>query len=90
MAHCNHQYLERIAEVSRYFGKDERLSDSSRVLFSRAFDLADSSKYAFNLNSSLDEAFSLLCAACKAGGLDQCKGIHCGFISCHLLWNYSS
>ena len=90
MAHCNHQYLERIAEVSRYFGKDERLSDSSRVLFSRAFELADSSKYAFLQNNSQDEAFSLLCAACKAAGLDQCKGEQCGFLSCHLLWNYSS
>lgn len=89
MAHCNHQYLKRLADVSRHHGKDEGLPDSSRILFSKAFDLADTSTYAFKNDNTLDEAFTLLCSACKAAGLDQGKGKQCGLLSCHLLWNYS-
>lgn len=90
MNDCNHQYLKRLADVSRLHRKDEHLPDPARMLFSKAFDLADSNKYAFKNDNTLDEAFTLLCSACKAAGLEQCKGTQCGLLSCHLLWNYSS
>ena len=89
MTQSNHQYLERLAEVSRNLGKDEGLPDASRAMFAKAFDLADTSKNAFKNDNSLDQAFTLLCSACKTAGLDQCRDKQCGFLSCHLLWDYS-
>ncbi len=90
MANCNHQYLKRLADVSKHHGHDEYLPDSARMLFAKAFDLADAGKYTFKNDNTLDDAFVLLCSACQAAGLDPCKGNQTGLLSCRLLWDYSS
>jgi len=90
MSISNPQYLDRLAEIGKHFGKDEGLPECSRQLFCRATDMAEDSKYdsvAANCNP-VEQTFSVLCEACKAAGLHQCKGN--GFLSCRLVWNHSS
>lgn len=88
MTNASHQYLERLAEVSRQLGKDECLPDASRRLFSKAFDLADNCECAYTADQRVAESFTALCAACQAAGLHQCR--RSGLLSCPLVWNYSS
>jgi hypothetical protein len=92
MSISNQQYLDRLVEIGKELGKDERLPDDSRQLFSRASDLAETRRYdsAAADSDPLDQAFDVLCEACKAAGLHQCKEGQNGFLACQLVWNYSS
>jgi len=88
----NQQYLDRLAEISKDLGKDERLPDASRQLFSKALDLADAHRYdsvAADCNP-VEQTFGVVCEACKVAGLHQCEKGHSGFLACRLVWNYSS
>lgn len=88
MTDGNVQYLERLAEVSREFGRKEELPEDSRLLFSEAFGLAEDCQYGDAAERRVDQAFTVLCAACKAAGLHQCKSG--GLLSCRLVWDYDS
>lgn len=92
MSISNQQYLDRLAEIGKHFGKDECLPDSSRQLFSKAMGMAEDYKYhsvSADCNP-VEEAFSVLCQACKAAGLRQCQESQNGFLACQLVWSYSS
>lgn len=88
----NYQYMERLAEISKQYEKDEGLPAACRQLFSKAFDLAGHYKYSPGNTdgNTLDETFSVLCDACKSAGLHRCKENQRGFLSCQLVWNYPS
>lgn len=88
----NQQYLDRLAEISKELGKDERLPDASRQLFSKALDLADAHRYDSTTGDCdpLEQTFDLLCEACKTAGLHRCKEGQNGFLACQLVWNYSA
>ena len=92
MSISNQQYLDRLAEISKHLGKDEDLPDASRQLFSKALRLADAHRYdSVSANCDpVEETFSVLCEACKAAGLHQCKDGRNGFLACQLVWSYSS
>lgn len=92
MSISNQQYLDRLAEISKDLGKDERLPDASRQLFSKALSMADAHRYdsvGADCNP-VEEAFTVLCEACKTAGLRQCREGHNGFLACQLVWDYSS
>jgi len=92
MSIANQQYLDRLAEISKDLGKDERLSDASRQLFSKALTLADAHRYDSIAadGDPVQQSFTVLCEACKAAGLHQCQEGRDGFLACQLVWNYSS
>lgn len=92
MSMSNQQYLDRLAEIGKHFGKDECLPDSSRQLFSKAMELAEDHRYNSVVGKCdhVEETFSLLCEACKAAGLHQCPENRHGFLSCRLVWSYSA
>ena len=92
MSISNQQYMDRLTEISKHLGKDERLPDASRQLFSKALNLADVHRYdAVTADCDpIEETFSVLCEACKAAGLHQCPEKGNGFLACQLVWDYSS
>ena len=92
MSISNQQYLDRLAEISKHYGKDECLPDASRQLFSKALNLVDGHRYDSVTGDCdpLQETFSVLCEACKAAGLHQCKENQNRFLACQLVWDYSS
>ncbi|MCX7175699.1 MAG: hypothetical protein NT159_17605 [Proteobacteria bacterium] len=92
MSISNQQYLDRLAEIGKHFEKDECLPDSSRQLFSKAMDMAEDYHYESVAGTCdrVEETFSVLCEACKSAGLHQCKENQNRFLSCQLVWNYSS
>ncbi|MFA6442881.1 MAG: hypothetical protein WCV99_11120, partial [Sterolibacterium sp.] len=90
MSMSNQQYLDRLAEIGKHFGKDECLPDSSRQLFSKAMNMAEDYQYdsVAGKCDHVEKTFSVLCQACKAARLHRCPEDHNGFLSCRLVWSY--
>lgn len=92
MTVSHQQYLDRLADIGKHYGKDECLPECSRQLFSRASEMAD----VFTRGSEqrncnpVEDTFAVLCEACKAAGLRQCKERHNAFLACQLVWDFSA